>query len=112
MPRAVAGDATGDDLAPLGQEVAERACVLVVDQHGLVGAEAADLSPAHSPATEGASSALPFAAAPLATTVLHHHLRRLLAEILLIGAFDLPFLALEPPGWTRRCGRSVLSLPD
>src|SRR5215468_3374073 len=41
---AVAADAPGDDLAPVGDEVLERLRVLVVDLHRLVGAEAAHLA--------------------------------------------------------------------
>src|SRR5437870_8583245 len=103
---AVAGDPAGDDLPAFGEEVAEPAGVLVIDQHRLVGAEAADLPPAHSPATEGAPLSLP---SPLAT--LLHHLRHLLAEILSVGPLGLPVFALESPDRTRRRRWSVLGLP-
>src|SRR5207253_8558563 len=72
VSRAVAGDAARDDLAPLGEEGPEHARVLVVDHHGLVGAEAADLPPPHAPAAEPPSLALPAALAALPLC----HLRR------------------------------------
>jgi hypothetical protein len=45
MPRAVAGDASGKDLATLGDEESERLDVLVINERRLVNAEAADLFP-------------------------------------------------------------------
>src|SRR5215510_9792348 len=48
VARAGAGDPCRDDLAPLAQEGPERPGVLVVDEHGLVGAEATDLAAAHA----------------------------------------------------------------
>src|SRR5215468_12757098 len=57
---AVAADAPGNDLAPVGDEVLERLRVLVVDLDLLVGAEAADL-----PARETALAAGATAPAPL-----------------------------------------------
>src|SRR5262245_37456380 len=63
----VAGDPAGDDLAPLTQEVAENARVLVVDEQRLVGAEPAHLAPADAAPAE----APPFALPPAFATVLH-----------------------------------------
>src|SRR5262245_11341969 len=72
MPGAVAGDAARNDLAAFGEEVPERARVLVVDEHRLVGAEATDLPPPHAAAAEAA--ALAFTASPFAAVaVLVHH---------------------------------------
>src|SRR5437016_4781245 len=71
VPGAVAGDAARDDLAALGEEVPECPGVLVVDQHRLVGAEAADLSPPHAATAEATALALPPPLAALA--VLVHH---------------------------------------
>src|SRR5262245_573441 len=67
---AIAGDAARDELPALAQEVPERARVLVVDQHLLVGAEAADLPTAHAAAPEATS--LAFSAALAAILVLVH----------------------------------------
>src|SRR5207249_1892281 len=65
VARAVAGDAAREDLAPLGEEGPEHARVFVVDQHALVGAEAADLPPPHAPAAEPPPLAHPPALAAL-----------------------------------------------
>ena len=43
MPGAVAGDSSGQDLAPLRNEKFERLYVLVIDERRLVNTEAADL---------------------------------------------------------------------
>src|SRR4051812_29857643 len=56
---AVAGDATGNDLAALGDEVLQRRLVLEVDRGRLLGAEPADLLAAEA------------AAAPAALVVVH-----------------------------------------
>ena len=45
MPRAVAGYATGKDLAALGDEESERLDVLVINERRLVDAEAAYFFP-------------------------------------------------------------------
>src|SRR4051794_11502322 len=65
VPGAVAGDAARDDLAALAQEAAEDARVLVVDQHLLVGAEAAHLAAAHATPAEAATLGLRPALAPV-----------------------------------------------
>src|SRR5688500_6057428 len=46
VPRAAAGDAARDDLAALGDQAAQPAHVLVIDEIDLVRAELADLPPA------------------------------------------------------------------
>jgi hypothetical protein len=45
MPRAIAGDAAGKDLAPFGNEESEGLHVLVIDERGLVNTEPAHLLP-------------------------------------------------------------------
>src|SRR5713101_8483124 len=65
VPRAVARDAAGDDLAALGDEVLQVGRVLVVDLEILVGAVAAHLAPAEAAAAHLAAAAAIAAVAPV-----------------------------------------------
>src|SRR5207244_13040814 len=53
VARAAAGDPARDDLAALGDQAAQAAHVLVVDEVDLVSAELADLPPAEPAAFDG-----------------------------------------------------------
>src|SRR5262249_2953016 len=53
VPRTTARDPPGDDLAAFGDEVAEPADILIVDEIDLVRAELAALAPAEPPTLDG-----------------------------------------------------------
>src|SRR5215471_174579 len=83
---AVAADAPGHDLAPVGDEVLERLRVLVVDHDLLVGAEAADLA-----AREAALASR--TAAPATLPIVAFQVDVGFVEVLLLshGLAPLPF---------------------
>src|SRR5438105_8171507 len=94
VPGAVAGDAAGNDLAALGDEVLEVAGVLVVDLEVLVGAVAAHLAPA-----EAAPAPLHVVAAALAAVAAALVLVAALAAVT-AAAFFLESVPVMSPGYS------------